>query len=482
MINYISSFLYKPEESAAKEASVSSKPIIGSTRRENDTATLIQKCFRGHQERKGYLLTPSYSDYKQQVSQTEFPKHGMPRAQGGSTTVYLPKEMPEIVLKQSGRKDAITRFHQMQEIRSILSSQQSSHLIIPKAALCEYFLVEQRLPININRFHNMGLYTAEPSLFDNAVREMTRLFSRVHLSDLVSSQETPSNNIVGDTVRYDNLPLYVEEKNGKREGKIGLIDLEHMKNKPHNNSSYYGLEVAARMFSISTNYCGLSALARIFPYHKDLIIEEATKLNVSTSWLSLSLDAYRGDKYLQEAYVKHRNYLTEKGISSATAMEIFEVEEGRMNQLIDIVEKELLKLNRGQNDLSRRANYPLGHTPPFLGENTQKEAKDLAIIIAPQLIENIKKAIKEKQEYILNTQKTPIKSESEIVALRSLVLNQRDIYEETEKLLEELPLGIRRKMYNSAEQLLFVIIEELIKGHELFSFDPGVGADTWLRY
>lgn len=153
----------------------------------------------------------------------------IPQAQGGSTRVYLPKEMPEVVLKSSGRTEAIKRFHQMQEVRSILDSQNSSHLIIPKVNLCQEFLIEQRLPINADSYYNMGLYLSQPELFDEAVRELTRLFSRIYLSDLVNWQINPLRNIEGveDFVRYDNLPMYVIEENGKKKGKIGLIDLEH---------------------------------------------------------------------------------------------------------------------------------------------------------------------------------------------------------------------------------------------------------------
>ena len=84
------------------------------------------------------------------------------------------------------------------------------------------------------------------------------MFSKSFLCDLVSHHNIPLGMIegVGDFVRYDNLPLYVITKNGKKEGRIGLIDLEHFKNKP--------------------NEKGLETLARIFPYHLEIIKEEAS--------------------------------------------------------------------------------------------------------------------------------------------------------------------------------------------------------------
>ena len=89
--------------------------------------------------------------------------------------------MPEVVLKNSGRHIAVKRFHQMQKVRKILEAQGSTHLVIPKANLCQEFFVEQRLPINTDSLYNMGLYLAHSNFFDDAVREMTRLYSKVYI-------------------------------------------------------------------------------------------------------------------------------------------------------------------------------------------------------------------------------------------------------------------------------------------------------------
>ncbi|MCP5506293.1 MAG: IQ calmodulin-binding motif-containing protein [Chlamydiales bacterium] len=274
-------------------------PVIHPNTPKDKAAATIQKHFRGYLARKPHLPSNLYPQYRVQCEKVKGPEsHSIPQADGGKTTVYLPQEMPGVVLKSSGRKDAITRFHQMQEIRSILNSQNSSHLIIPKANLCKEFLVEERLPINVDSYHNMGLYLSQPELFDEAVRELTRLFSRVYLSDLVSYQLNPLGHIAGveDFVRYDNLPMYVVEENGKKKGKIGLIDLEHMQKDPNSQD--------------------LETLVRIFPLHLNVIKNEANKLNMKVNKGSLDASAEMGRKYLQVGFIDHLNWLKQKGVST----------------------------------------------------------------------------------------------------------------------------------------------------------------------
>ncbi len=420
-----------------------------------------------NQSRK--TLSPTVStcfNYKYALLQATYFAKDMPRAHGGKTRVYLPKGALEVVLKESGEEDSIKRFGQMERIRSILESQRSSHLIIPTAAVCGKFLVEERLPINVDRYYNMGLYIENPGLFDESVREMTRLFSKVYLSDLVSFQYHPSNNIVGDTIRYDNLPLYIEEVNGIRTGKIGLIDLEHMYEEP-----------SAK---------GLATLVRIFPYHKDLIIEEATKLGISINKPNLKKRALDGKKYLQEGYIAHRDWLTKKKINSETATETFEVDANRTTAIIEVVEKELLKMNSGQCDILKEKGYLDGHIRSFLNENPAKEAKELACIIGPLFIKNITKAIREEQNRILGTHKDKASSESEIIALRSPAFRRHEVYNGVVALLKESGKNTHYDGSNIADQLFCTVAKELVKGQELFSFDPGFNSGghefCWIRY
>lgn len=150
----------------------------------------------------------------------------------------------------------------MRQTRSILESQNSRQVEVPWATLCgeRRYLAEKRLKINIDTEHNQQLYLSNLSLFDDAVREMTRLYSKAYISGLVVRISRFS--ITEGAPRYDNIPLYIS----KGKGCVGLIDLENI------------------TFSPSPE--GLSDLAAIFPCHKAIIQDEATTLGMNADELS----------------------------------------------------------------------------------------------------------------------------------------------------------------------------------------------------
>ncbi len=449
---------------------------------ENKAAILIQKHLRGFFARRSFLPTNLHSDYRRQCKKAKGPdSETMPQARGGKTTVFLPEEMPGVVLKRSGKRGAIARFHQMREVRSILNSQNSSNLVIPKARRFKNFLVEERLPINVCEFHNMEIYISEPHLFDEAVREMTRLFSIMYLGDLFRGG-IPIGGAA--RIRYDNLPLYIVEKNGKRVGKIGLIDLESIqKLESRDNLSHSK---------------GLKTLAIIFPYHLDAIIEEANNLNMEFNEKALQDAANEGKKFLQVGFSNHLKWLQKKGISSNTATQIFEISSERMKELTNVVEKELVKINQGINDLEdekfclyyTRKTY--GSAPPknFFTEEPENLAKEFATIISPMIVENIKSQIKEKQKKKLSSIKGQTMTKSEIVNLRSPYIFRTFLHKGVDKLIYESPkIKFRYNVVDEdygeiiAKHLTHVIIDELIKGGELFFFDPAYYLSScWLRY
>ena len=129
-------------------------------------------------------------------------------------------------------------------------------------------------------------------------------------------QSNPLGNIagVGDFVRYDNLPMYIVEEDGRRVGKIGLIDLEHMQEGPSSQ--------------------GLETLVRIFPFHLDVIINEAKKLRMKVDEVSLEASAEKGRKYLQVGFIDHLKWLQQKGISTLVPPQPFQVSSKRKEELL----------------------------------------------------------------------------------------------------------------------------------------------------
>ncbi len=438
------------------------------TPEEIQAAITIQKHIRGHLSRKAHLPNGLYAKYS---AQCKMVKSGtkMPEAQTGNTRVYLPAEMPDVVLKLSGRKKAKTRFHQMQHVRSLLRSEKSSHLVIPRANLCEDFLVEQRLPITVDKFYNMALYLSEPNLFDEAVRELTRVFSKVYLSDLLQRGRLPIGDIPGvkDHVRYDNLPLYVEEENGKKVGKIGLIDLEHMRDSPAPE--------------------GLETLARIFPLHVDLILNEAAKLQMEVDKDAVLAAAERGKKFLRVGYSDHLEWLKKKNISDAS-FKPFKLSKARKNELIHSIKEDLLKQNSGINELYVKMEY--GGDPPknFFGKNPEKSAGVLAKGILPIALKKITSALEKHG----NKHSGKKLSDTELVNLRSPLIEWDKIYngiflfmiayKKKDTDFSKVEFDTLRRV---AIQSAFVLLEELAKGGEICSFDRGYctsGTECWIRY
>lgn len=434
------------------------------SQRIHSAATIIQKHVRGYLARKSHLSRNLYPLYRGQCERVNGPAAQlMPRADSGKTTVYLPQEMPGIVLKNSGRECAIRRFHQMQQVRSILVEQNSSHLIIPKANLCQEFLVEERLPINTDSYHNMALYLAKPELFDEAVREFTRLFSRAYLADLVGYVRHPLVNIAGvmDVVRYDNLPLYVVEKMGQKVGNIGLIDLEHLRLEP--------------------DFRCLQTLVRIFPHHLDIIINEARKLEIEIEIDKELLNKYaeKGKKYLQVGFGNHLAWLKQKGVTPETG---FHIDAQRVTDIAVLLEKELLKTDRKMQNLMT----------PFMcvgkASKTRSDiAKELAGRMVPLIIGNLKEVIVEAQNRGLHGRSDQSFTEADLVRTRSPEILRHALYKGMNPVILKSP--------KSALRLVCFVMEELVKGGELFYFDTlggqlflcgpvkkSKGNSCWIRY
>jgi len=412
-------------------------------------AVTLQAAFRGFRARKPFL-TPN-SAYKELCQKA----HTFTRAKGGNTKVYLPERDTSIVLKQSGCQSK-RRLRHMLDMRSILESQESTHLVIPKARLCGHFLIEERLPINIDPFHNMNTYISNSSLFDDAIRELTRLSSKVVLGDLIGSRG-PLSHLpdVGDIVRYDNLPLYIVEEKGK----IGLIDLELFKPIKDRNS--------------------LAVLARIFPYHLDIIKEEAEKLNMTIDHKALDSAAERGRKCMQVGFKDHLDFLKKKTDKA------FAISPERIGDIEKIIEGELLKLNDGINDFYTNQDYRAAPPKEFLTENPQAVAKELASQIAPQLASTVSTVIQKRRH------KEPT-SPAELVDFRSPILKRSQFRNVVQKVILDHSkvlfcntclFGHERDI---AEQIVYVFMNELVKGGELFYFDPAYYSNMadfcWIRY
>ncbi len=465
--------------------------------RESRAAVKIQALVRGVFARQAVLPRHiGFKDYAPLVKNVE----GMRKNSAGKTAVYFPSEMNEIILKKSGKSESKVRFHQMQEVRTVLRRQGASHLVIPKAVRFGEFLVEMRLPIESNTYHNMCLYQSDPQLFDEVVKELVAMSKEVYLSDVVSNQLHPSNNIVGNTVRYDNLPLFVVEENGKREGKIGLIDLEHaviLANKMNElklNPERLNFELMCK--GVATveelierdKYAGFVTLARIFPYHKDMIIVAAAPLPLPVVD-SLKMQAAMGEKYYQKMIVDHVNYIERKGVSFELTQPLDSLSAEREAEIAKCVKEELLALDRGENPIFLRQNLPLKFEGGgFLKGDKEAAAEALAAPLTKEILSRIRKTIQKTQNEAFNHLGKNMSSMTDLLNTRSLCFQRYEIDSGilfNDRFKESIS-GNSDFSREIEEQLAHRVIEELVKGGEFFDYDPGYNTSSymlcWLRF
>lgn len=224
-----------------------------------------------------------------------------PQALSGKTCVYLPSSHADIVLKATGSEVAKKRLAKIRQAQQVVEKLQIRCLVIPETVQCGEFLIAKRLPIPSDFHQSMALYHSEPELFDEAVREAIQFFRECDLPFLIARNPHPFNfPEIGNYVKYDNIPLYITtESDGRRVGKIGLIDVERLTDQPSNQA--------------------LEVLARIFPYHLSVIIEEASQLGIAFDRDSLEKAKQKGELFLQFSYINPYNqYGSQSGLDLET--------------------------------------------------------------------------------------------------------------------------------------------------------------------
>jgi len=270
---------------------------------------------------------------------------GISRASRGRAAVFLPLNLPNIVIKDVHQGAAnwgvklvdyvtvskcdmlSTRFGLSLKKRVVCKIQLqkciqdmgSSSLVVPKT-LCEVshgrFLLEEKLDISSNMFHNYHLYHNNRDAFNNAVCDMVTLFSKNYFCDLIREDKysfwckTNVSNEFFSHVLYDNIPLYMERNSAQvNEGRIGLIDTEDF---------YYD--------------CGesipgdkLALLARIFPLHIDLIKSQGELLGMCYNEEQLKIISDKSLAHFKYLYTDHADWLKQKNQSHKKYIEKFKV-------------------------------------------------------------------------------------------------------------------------------------------------------------
>lgn len=445
-------------------------------------ARIIQRNVRPFLRRQGVLSSAALPDYKPLCDWDVLEE--MPEADGGFTRVCLPVPYPEIVFKACHNSEF--RFTLTRIFRKELKEMGCSHLIVPRAIPVNSFLIEERLPITIDSLDNMRLYCSQPELFDEAVREMVKFSSKWDLtSDLLDIRNHPlsRNAEVEGFVRYDNLPLYKVSIDGVEQGRLGLIDLERISAAEPGDS--------------------LTSLARLFPLHHDIIREEADGNGIPYDDEALSTAVADGKKYLAVGYADHDRWLQEKNVSNNVEDWKIELSQERMDQLKKIVEKELLSMNEGKTigryfarsnggyRFDDECEVPAG----YLKGDAVLAAEKLSDAITQKIIGNFNKVIIENCNKYAQGQSPAELADSNLVKLRTYFNTKDNItrgvqcfFLKSENCNKEL-FKVTFFLIDGvimAEKLADALFAELVKGQEIFYYDPinyaGASRYCWIRY
>ena len=346
-----------PDQKQVPSCDLSTSTTIGLSGQLSETARVIKKS------------PPAVTDQKPLADLQQYPLQ--PTLTKEAAKVALPKANPAIVLKPSSNRSnhcfleiIKKRFEFKVRVTQLdCKKPECSHLFIPQAIPLVSLLIEPRLPITINSFDNMQLYCSQTGLFDEAVRDIT--------SDLLDGRIHRKRAGVKYFVKYDNLPLYKVSIDGVEQDRSGLIDPEKM------GPTQYGK--------------ALGSIARIFPYHYDIIKEEADRRGIPYDDEILKAAVADGTKYLAAGYEDHCKWLQEKGVLDKFEDLNLGLSQERMNDVKEAVAKELITMNKGKI-LTTNADYEVRSPEGFL-KNGATSAKILSDGITETVIKNLTQEI-----------------------------------------------------------------------------------------
>ncbi|MFT4553867.1 MAG: hypothetical protein ACI9S8_002510 [Chlamydiales bacterium] len=443
-------------------------------KRINTAALKIQKVFRGHRERE-YYLNRERSPLAEHLVERQHILNSFPKATSGKTPVYFPPSEwcngKHYVIKESGAFNKKKRLLQVREAHLLCRKNGFNNLLIPKARGVGNFLIEERLSISDDTYENMGLYIQNKESFSDAIRELTRFMYHANLTDIVNVQmRQPLNRIVGDFVRYDNLPLSLVKEQGKLVGKINLVDLEH---------SLLGRPKEERELPQDFFLDRVKDLVRIFPYHLQTIIEEARELSdvIENHIEELAEIQSKGALFLQKGFVDHQQFLKEIKCNKTSISKLQEISLQEKMDIFDFFEDELNQLNLGDNDYLARYNetYP----PGILGDDPKNKIEAFKKVF-PRIIDSIMAKI--KTSLIENAEDNSKGFDTaNMISIRSVIIDRKSLLKDLKNHVSEIlkkELSERQgyqALESLSEPLLSAIFRGLIHNRKIAGFEAGYG-------
>ncbi|MCH9617525.1 MAG: hypothetical protein SP4CHLAM5_02900 [Chlamydiia bacterium] len=404
-----------------------------------------QKEVRWNTERqKASKTLPTYTEL-QKLYNTN--KDKLSEEPTGKTKVLLGER---VVFKHS-EEFCSSRLSQMDRIRKILEQENLSHLIIPRAAiitletseLCRDVLVEERLPISSSYEGNVYTYLANKKAFTPAIKEMVKLFSLVTFTDLVEEQNEFSFRYdarIPFVPRYDNLPLYITGRGAGSNaiGKLGLIDLDDT-------------EFVDASSKVLPNR--LDHLVTLFPYHKDIIIDEAKKMKVMVDVTKMDRAEKVALQNIQRRVLDHINWVEAKSKSSDADSKGLAISEAIKSKCTALFTEELKK-----------------HS--FCVSAAQVE------ILMDQIQSLLTKRITDHQSTSFDS--------FEEIRKRSLTLPKSSFYKGTDQgvilsdTIKRLTVGLGARERNTLiESLVVILLHELKSQDKIFKIESSTMSKVW---
>ncbi len=347
----------------------------------------------------------------------------MPRAPSGRSAVYLPSEIPHIVLKHTGVPTNFQRLETMIIAREICGKKGYRHLAIPKADTYGDFIIEERLPIKF--FHlkeQIGFYLNHHKLLTGAIKEFAEFCFENEVCDLTGGRN-PLNALSGGAPipRFDNVPFYQVEEGGEIQFKIGLIDLEGF--------SSGGKDIAAEHLRTV-----LTTMVHLFPLHLETILEVAGKYGketeVETFQKELILEQQTALLFFKRSYTDHRQFLSDNDIPLSMPLKFSSHLETYESLRKEGFEKYIFEhLVNGHKDEMSRLHGCLGVS---VDDSLDKLGKSM-----PKIYEGILSILRNQIEEKLKSCKSRPVSEEEWLYCRTLIFDPKILTEPVFMLLKE---------------------------------------------
>lgn len=372
---------------------------------------------------------------------------------GGHIPTYLPRNFSVVIKKEKSCEDSSLRAEKMKKAQIICSSNNYTHLNVPKARAYKNFNIESRLPIPISAGsektkRQIALYTQYPERFTKSITELTNFLCQTTLSDLIGGAVGIKNLLKNEVPRHDNAVLYLEEENNEIKGKIALVDLD-------------GFEAKR------PGYSQLQAVITLFPLHYNEIIQEAKTFFSDLQELTPSFfKRVRDDAldFINQVYLSHANFLMLNGITPENPNKFapcsFTLE--RKNEIQYILSSKLIEDWKTKNQ-----SLYSGNIAKTLN-NIQKIIPELLDIVTTLFEEILKPSKEQPLNYVDLVESRTFNFNYGIIKEYVMSKNMTDKF----SILKELK---EQENFRDIQELGFYLIdklfEELVRGGEIVDYE-----------